>query len=131
MPREINNTQAFQDKVVKLIPTEIVGAYMVLVGAIPVGQEKIGTLIISGVLLLLTPLYLWKLSGVTNVLQMAATSFSFIVWVYSLGGPFQAWGVYSPGWASIALIIWTLAIPLIVSPKAQPAPAPAPNPGGS
>ncbi len=34
MPREVNNTQPYTDKLVKLIPTEIVGAYMVLAGMI-------------------------------------------------------------------------------------------------
>jgi hypothetical protein len=32
MPREVNDTQPYTDKLVKLIPTEIVGAYMVLAG---------------------------------------------------------------------------------------------------
>ena len=34
MAREVNNEQPFQDKVVKLIPTEIVGAYLVIMGII-------------------------------------------------------------------------------------------------
>ncbi len=34
MPREVNTTQAYADKIVKLVPTEIVGAYMVLAGII-------------------------------------------------------------------------------------------------
>jgi hypothetical protein len=32
MPREVNDTQSYFDKAVKLVPTEIVGAYMVLAG---------------------------------------------------------------------------------------------------
>jgi hypothetical protein len=119
MPREVNDTQSFQDKVVKLIPTEIVGAYMVLAGIIPAGSTKIGTLIVSAVLLVLTPLYLLRVSKVTNVSQLVVTSISFIVWVYSLGGPFAAWGIYQPYIASIVLILWTLVIPLVVSPQAQ------------
>ena len=119
MPREVNDTQSFQDKVVKLIPTEIVGAYMVLAGIIPASSAKVGTLIVSAVLLVLTPLYLLRISKVTNVVQLAVTSASFVVWVYSLGGPFAAWGIYQPYIASIVLILWTLVIPLVVSPKAQ------------
>ncbi len=34
MAREVNKDQPFQDKVVKLIPTEIVGAYLVILGII-------------------------------------------------------------------------------------------------
>lgn len=32
MAREINDNQQFTDKLVKLIPTEIIGAYMALAG---------------------------------------------------------------------------------------------------
>lgn len=34
MAREVNTGSSFQDKVVKLIPTEIVGAYLVVLGII-------------------------------------------------------------------------------------------------
>lgn len=119
MPREVNDTQAFQDKIVKLIPTEIVGAYMVLAGIVPASSAKVGTLVISIILLILTPLYLRKISKVTNVSQLVVTTISFAVWVYSLGGPFAAWGIYESYIASIVLILWTLIIPLMVSPQKQ------------
>jgi hypothetical protein len=96
MPREVNEKQSFQDKIVKLIPTEIVGAYMVLAGIIPAQSTKVWTLVISIALLVLTPLYLWRMSGVTNKAQLVVTTISFAVWVYSLGGPFAAWGLYQP-----------------------------------
>jgi hypothetical protein len=119
MPREVNDTQAYQDKIVKLIPTEIVGAYMVLAGIIPASSAKVGTLVVSIALLILTPLYLWRISKVTNVVQLVVTTISFAVWVYSLGGPFAAWGIYQSYIASIVLILWTLIIPVVVTAQPQ------------
>ncbi|MGI0024139.1 MAG: hypothetical protein ACREA4_03210 [Nitrososphaera sp.] len=116
MSRQINESQSYQDKLVKLIPTEIVGAYMVLAGIVPQEYAKPGSLTISISLLILTPLYLWRFSNVNAKLQLLVTACSFVVWVYSLGGPFSAFGIHYPWLASILLILWTLTIPLFVGP---------------
>jgi hypothetical protein len=47
-------------------------------------------------LLALTPLYLWRVSNVTNVPQIIVTTISYVVWVYTLGGPFSIWGALFP-----------------------------------
>jgi hypothetical protein len=144
MSREINSTQPFQDKVVKLIPTEIVGAYMVLNGIIglpaspaagsvralsasPVSEETLKIYLIQAVfaiLLVLTPFYLAKVAMVTNRRQLAATTMSFVIWAYTLGGPFVVWGLYYPIVASVLLVIWSLFVPMFV-PAAESAEQPA------
>ncbi len=103
MPREVNTTQAYADKIVKLVPTEIVGAYMVLAGIIGISPaatsapaDSLSEILIQVVffaLLILTPLYLWRISGVTNVVQLIVTTLAFILWIYTLGGPFSVWGI--------------------------------------
>ena len=140
MSREINSTQPFQDKVVKLIPTEIVGAYMVLNGIIglpasstaesmralsapPVSDDTLRLYLIQAVfaiLLVLTPLYLAKVAKVTNRRQLAVTTMSFVVWAYTLGGPFIVWGLYYPLVASVLLVIWSLVVPMFVPALAVP-----------
>jgi hypothetical protein len=117
MVRQIKPDQNYRDKLLKLIPSEIVAAYMVVIGIIPKDYAKWGTLIVSLLLLILTPFYLKKLQNVTNNMQIAFCSLSFVVWVYSLGGPFMYWHVYEPWIASIVLIIWTLLVPLFVTIK--------------
>ena len=72
MPREVNEIQPYTDTLVKLIPTEIVGAYMVIAGMLGFDPTKVTddektmytTLIqvVFFVLLVLTPLYLWRVS---------------------------------------------------------------------
>jgi len=140
MSREINSTQPFQDKVVKLIPTEIVGAYMVLNGIIglpatpavaltrfpsapQVSDETLKVYLVQAVfaiLLVLTPFYLAKVAKVTNRRQLAATTVSFVIWAYTLGGPFVVWGLYYPIVASVLLVIWSLVIPMFVPAVASP-----------
>jgi hypothetical protein len=144
MSREINSTQPFQDKVVKLIPTEIVGAYMVLNGIIglpaspaagsvralsasPVSEETLKVYLVQAVfaiLLVLTPFYLAKVAKVTNRRQLVATTMSFVIWAYTLGGPFVVWGLYYPIVASVLLVIWSLFVPMFV-PAAESAEQPA------
>jgi hypothetical protein len=121
MAREIRQDQNYRDRLLKLIPSEIVAAYLVLSGIIP-GEATLGTLIVFIVLLVLVPFYLWRLSNVQRTSQLIITTISFAVWVYSIGGgPFADWGLYEPWIASVILVLWTLVIPLAVNPKSQPA----------
>ncbi|OGU94290.1 MAG: hypothetical protein A2220_11100 [Ignavibacteria bacterium RIFOXYA2_FULL_35_10] len=117
MPREINQAQPYQNKLVKLIPTEIVGAYMVLIGMIPAANTKLWYLIITIVLFVLTPFYLLRFTGVKNIIQLIVATLSFLVWTYSInGGLFNYWDLYNAPIASIILVLWTLLIPLVVKP---------------
>jgi hypothetical protein len=138
MAREVADQNPYQDKLLKLIPTEIVGAYMFLSGVVSGGPEAAAAttstlddnliFVVFFALLALTPLYLWRVSNVQNVVQIIVTTISYVVWVYTLGGPFSVWGVYSPAAGSVFLVIWTLAMPLLVpaSPQAPQLPtAPA------
>ncbi|MBI5325636.1 MAG: hypothetical protein HZB41_10270 [Ignavibacteriae bacterium] len=118
MAREINNVQPYQNKVVKLIPTEIVGAYMVLTGMIPPSYTKLWYFIISIILFILTPLYLRKFTGVKHKIQLIAASLSFLIWTYSInGGLVNYWDLYNAPVASIIMVLWTLLIPLVIKPN--------------
>jgi len=132
MPRQVNETQSYQDKLVKLIPTEIVGAYMVLAGFLGFGATTVRPMrialrpipepvlkkmliqVVFFVLLVMTPFYLWKVTKVRHLPQIVVTTISFIVWVYTLGGPFVVWGAYYPLVGSVVLVLWSLAIPLFI-----------------
>ena len=113
MVREIKSQNIYREKLLKLIPSEIIAAYIFLQGVIPESDTKWGLLIASILLLILTPFYMQKFQHVTHSLQIIITSLSFLVWLYSLGGPFKAWGLYKPWIGSLLLVIWTLTVPLI------------------
>ena len=136
MPREINQTQSFSNKLVKFIPTEIVGGYMTLAGFLGFGPEVAehspnDTLLIQVVfffLLVLTPVYLWFISEVRNGVQLAVSTISYMVWAYSLGGPFVIWEWYDLTTASVVMVLWTFIPPLLVSadpPISAEKPAPS------
>src|SRR5215207_6264134 len=117
MAREVQPANSYRDVLLKLIPSEIVAAYMVIDGAVSQDEDRArGLTLIAGLLLLLlTPIYLARLYGVRNRAQIIFTTLSFVVWLYSLGGPFRFWGLYYPAISSVILVIWTLLAPLIVT----------------
>lgn len=89
MPRQIEPTNRYADVLVKLIPTEIIGAYMVIAGFISpslAGARWI-SLTASLFLLLITPFYLRLGHDVRRRDQLIFTTLSFVVWVYWMGGP--------------------------------------------
>jgi len=122
MAREIRKDQKYKDRLLKLIPTEIVAAYIVLAGIIPSASAKWGLLVVSVILFILVPLYLWRIQDVKRLSQIIFTPISFAIWIYSIGGPFLYWGIYEKWIGSVVLILWTLIVPIVVNPKTQPTP---------
>jgi hypothetical protein len=119
MARQIESTNTYKDVLLKLIPSEIVAAYMVIDGLVP-GDKPYAKWVATGAsmfLLILTPIYLNKLYKVHKWLQILFTTGSFVVWVYWMGGPFKYWGIHVPPIASIILVLWTLLIPLANLPS--------------
>jgi hypothetical protein len=122
MPRLVKEDDPYLNSLLKYIPTEIVGAYLVIQGFILAAKpdEKLqfmAILISSVALFAITPFYLWRLQGVTAVAQIIISTISFAVWVYILGGPFVAWKIHYPLIGSILLVIWTLIIPIVLKKK--------------
>ena len=120
MPREIKTEQNYAEKLLRLIPSEIVATYLVIIGIIPASISKWGFLILSIIIIAIIPFYLWRIQNVRNKLQILTTAIAFIAWIYSLnGGPFYAFGLYKPWLASIILILWTLITPILIGPKKE------------
>ena len=118
MTRQIEPTNRYADILLKLIPTEIIGAYMVIDGFISpsLANARWIALGASSFLLVMTPLYLRKWYNVQRRTQLIFMSLSFVVWVYWMGGPFKLWGIHIPQIASIILVLWTLLIPFFNQP---------------
>ena len=128
MARSINPDQDYKSKLLKLIPTEIIAAYMAVHGIfqgqiIELGGGDVTRFVgwtVFFVLLVVTPLYLARIHDVRGKTQIVLTTLSFCVWVYTLGGPFQMVGWYQPQIASCVLVLWTLIVPLFIeSPRAK------------
>ena len=118
MAREIKRDQNYGEKLLRLIPSEIVAAYIVVTSVIPESAVKWGYLIVSIILFITVPCYMWRIQKVKNILQLIITTIAFAVWTYSLnGGAFKEWGLYKSWIASVILVLWTLIIPIIIPLK--------------
>jgi hypothetical protein len=109
----------FKDRLVKLIPSEIVTAYITIQGLIsgttsPTG--KIDTLlwIVIAALIILTPIYLIYVGNVKKTGQLIFTTIAFIIWVIVIGSPIKEILDFPASFiGSIMLVLYTLVIPFV------------------
>ncbi len=108
------------DKLIKYIPTEIVGAWIAITGLIK-GTSDIPTNNILWILFFIfAVLTFFSIRKQTfdpkkppAIKQTIISTIAFIVWVFALGEPFNTLGFYKPVYGSILLILYNLIIPLI------------------
>jgi hypothetical protein len=110
--------KAYLDRLMKLIPSEVVGLYLIGEGMIP-SAERIGLVIWSVVCLV--AVFCVRAFGTRDKdsgksVQWAAvaiTCVSFVIWLYCIGGPFQKFpGVRVPYIGSLLVLAWTFFVPL-------------------
>jgi len=119
---DINNT--YLQKIQGYIPAAIVAAYVSIDQLIKSTNNIPTTLIYTVVffiLLVLTPIYVWR--GITQkvksinrsqITQITVATIAFILWAFALGGPFAVLSWYRPFYGALALIFFTLLVPLFV-----------------
>jgi hypothetical protein len=112
---------AYASTMVKLVPVEMIAAFLVLQGQVTnleVSLPRIGSVDLSWllflVLLIATPLYLWRAHLIDRSLQLAASTLSFAVWIFAIGGPFMKLPWYSSLWGGLALLIFMAIAPLLL-----------------
>lgn len=123
MAREIKTQEQYLGKLLKLIPSEIVAAYMAIQGFVPDENAKWGLTVVAALLFIITPFYLKRVQNVEKNSQVFVSTLSFIVWVYAIGGPFAHWemtqgeSIHEPWIASIVILLWTTFIPQFFTTK--------------
>jgi hypothetical protein len=115
-------------KILKLIPAEIVAAYVAADAAIgsvtdiPTEELTVVRWIVFLSLWVMTPLYLNRVlpdkdlnseAKKARKLQIAISVGAFFVWVFTLGGPFTAYAWYHPVYGTIMLLLYTLLMPIL------------------
>jgi small-conductance mechanosensitive channel len=108
----------YKDRLVKLIPTEIITAYVTLRGLIngagEQGNRQLLTWIVFGILVILNPVYLFYVTEVKKAGQIVFSSIAFVLWVMVIGGTFTTVLGYSAEYlGSILLVIYTLFVPFV------------------
>jgi hypothetical protein len=110
----------YPTKLIKYIPAEIVATFVVVDGILRSAPQVPTAVywIIFFVLLILTPLYIWRVTTEPNeppaIAQILISTCSFFVWVFALGGPFSYLDWYQPVYGALVLPIFTLVIPIVV-----------------
>ena len=123
MTRTVNRADNYMSRVLKYIPSEIVVAYISMDGILRTcynpnlwadRQILLKLLwIISAILTVLTPLWLWRVMRVRRLSQLFISTISVPVWLFALGGPFALLDWYRPALGAIALPLYTLILPII------------------
>ena len=106
---------SFIKALLKLIPSEIIAVFIFLQGVLP--DRLIPHLVISLLLVGITPLYLYTTMGVRSGGQLVVSTLSMVVWIYALGqGPvrFLEAPIYEPWYGSVILAMWTLIPPMLL-----------------
>ena len=117
---EIEQVDGYFDKLIKYIPTEIVGAWIAVIGLIKSNSDLPANTILWVLFVVfvgLTVLYIGKQTAEPNkppaTMQIAISTGAFIVWVFALGEPFSGLAFYKPVYGSLALVLYNVIIPLI------------------
>ena len=118
--RAITEASSYTDRILKLVPAEFVAAYLAIHNAIASTEMDEGrqfevSLASSLLLLAILPFYSDRILGIRSKRQNVAAAISFMIWVISLGGVLESFAWYLPVYSTIAIIIWTLAAPLLVT----------------
>lgn len=106
----------YLSRLIKLIPGEVVGLYLVGSGLIPKNQPislAIWTFICLLAVVVVT------VYGTTDPekheppdwIHVLISSVSFVIWVYTLGGAFAAYNLEVPYIGSLAVLVWTFFVP--------------------
>ncbi|MCK1385760.1 hypothetical protein [Bradyrhizobium sp. 21] len=86
MSREIKKTDNNLDRLYKLLPAEITGAYIAIRTLItPENNSQDGFLLFFAiVILVIAPFFYYRVLGVRNLLQVVFLTFSYVVWAANI-----------------------------------------------
>lgn len=111
--------QGYLDRLMRMIPAEVVGLYLVGAGMIDVKAAlSLAVWTVICVIAVISvrawgsrdPLASLK-PGPDWTLVMISTG-AFIIWIYNIGGVFTAYGVPNRPWSALLVLVWTFFIPI-------------------
>lgn len=104
---------SYLDRLVKLTPVEPIALFLVLSSLIQSTPTRLGTVLtwsIFGALLIISPLFFWKMLGV-RLGQAGSMAFAFCVWIFAIGGPFNTLHWYRPWYGGLVLALYISLLP--------------------
>jgi hypothetical protein len=106
----------YLDRLLKLIPAEVLSLYLVGTGVIP--KDKVAALAFWGAVCLVATVVV-KAFGTSDrrnglapdKIHVALSAIAFLIWTYSLGGPWVAWNLYESYIGSLMILAFTFFVP--------------------
>lgn len=107
----------YLDRLMKMIPAEVISLYLIGRGFIPLEQPVVlvvwAVVCLAGVLLV-------RAYGTADPeankspdwVHVAISAVAFVIWIYTLGGPFAAANLYVPYVGSLLVLAWTFFVPV-------------------
>lgn len=111
--------RSYLERLLKMIPGEIVGLYMIGSGFLPQNNLgfEVGWILVTLVLLFIVRLYGTadpKLGKPAQQVPVGIAAVAFVIWIFWLGGPFEQLNIpYREQLASLAVLVWSFIIPII------------------
>jgi hypothetical protein len=116
--------QAYLDRLMRMIPGEAVALYLIGAGLIPNTDQ---VMLASWSVVCLLGVITIRIYGTRDPdanlgpqwTSVIVSSLAFIVWLYSLGGPFAALGIHVPYVGSLLVLAWTFFVPFFYKGEAE------------
>lgn len=108
----------YLDRLLKMIPAEIVSLYMIGTGFITTAQDTIlvAWSVICFLLVFVVRIYATKDPAKKEPPQWTAiiiSALAFVIWLYWMGGPFVLYPeIHDKTIASLLVLLWTFVIPI-------------------
>jgi len=110
---------SYLDRLMKMLPAEALSLYLVGAGIIPADAPRgvsLGWFIFC--LGAVIALRIWGTSDKDDNLpvdwvHVFISAVAFIIWVYSMGGPFKAYGIYIDYLGALLVLAWSFFVPMI------------------
>jgi hypothetical protein len=107
----------YLDRLLKMIPGEVVGLYLVGSGFIP---DKARAVVVVWAAVCLLGVIVVRIYGTADPKQgkppqwgaVLISSVAFVIWIYTIGGPFAAYNLAVPYIGSLLVLAWTFFVPL-------------------
>lgn len=107
----------YLERLMKMIPGEVVGLYLIGSGFIPEDQHV--TLLIWTIICLIGVVAV-RAYGTTDSEKNLApqwsvvfiSSVAFVIWIYSFGGAFKLYDLHIPYIGSLLVLAWTFFVPI-------------------
>ena len=120
-PAEQPPADEYHDRLIKYIPGDVIAVYLTIAGLLNTGGGKVPAATLEWIVFLIlipgTWFYLQRVAQVKKWQQIMISVIAFIVWVFSLGGPFTQFHWYEPLYGAIVLPLYTFLVPIFEPTK--------------